>query len=117
MTSLKDKAKLALELSEMATPGPWESYNAMCCPDMGGISTTTRQGIMSVCQDKLGQYGHPMDLKDAVFCSEARTLLPELATAYLELKAAHDKLLEKLPREYDEYREEVRAIKKEEAGE
>jgi len=51
-----------------ATPGPWEPYSAMCCPDMGGVSGP--QG--SVCAHQVGRYSHPMSIEDAEFVAAAR---------------------------------------------
>lgn len=54
-------------VKEEISPWPWESYSAICCPDMGGVSGPKGK----VCQDKLGRYGHPMEIQDAQFIASA----------------------------------------------
>lgn len=128
MTDATELAKRALELAKNATPDRWILHRdddgeadkiIFSTPQDTGCDENDEcyNTVCTVPVEKYG-YGCAWDSEgNAEFIAAARTLLPDIATAYLELKAAHDKLLEKLPREYDEYREEVRAMKKEEAGE
>ena len=76
-------------LEKAATPGPWNSYSAMCCPDMGGVSS--EGSPYNVCKAGVGRYGHPMSIEDAEFVAYARNALPELIaelTRLRELEAA-----------------------------
>lgn len=70
--------------AEKASRGPWAAYNAMCCPDMGGVSGPDRR----VCQAEIGARGHPMDLEDAEFCAAARQDIPDLLAYVDELEKA-----------------------------
>ena len=54
-------ANEALDDDLIMSKGPWEAYNAMCCPDMGGISCPSST-VMSAC---IARYGHPMTFEDA----------------------------------------------------
>jgi hypothetical protein len=69
-----DKITELRRLEQAATPGPWESYSASCCPDMGGVSGPPG----TVCQSTLGRFGHPMDLTDAELIAAMRNALPGL---------------------------------------
>jgi hypothetical protein len=67
-----------------ATPGPWEAYSAMCCPDMGGVSGPRR---MSVVQCSIGTYGHPMSIEDAEFVAAARADVEALVAEVERLRS------------------------------
>lgn len=66
------------ELERKATPGPWEEYSAMCCPDMGGVSGTKS----AVCSDTRYSRGHPMIIEDATLIAAMRNNIVELIDAY-----------------------------------
>jgi hypothetical protein len=66
-----------------ATPGPWEAYSAMCCPDMGGVSGPKG----SVCAHQVGRYGHPMTIEDAEFVAAARADVETLVAEVERLRS------------------------------
>jgi len=84
-------AKRALELDKDATPGPWE-YTPL---DDVDDWTVYNAEFTFVKQDDSGV---PVSEEDGAFIAESRTLLPELAAAYLELKEKYDKAVRLLVR-------------------
>ena len=69
-----DKLKEIAKLADRATPGPWTSYSASCCPDMGGVSSEKAQ-VLNAC---VGRYGHPATIEDAEFMAACREAVPLL---------------------------------------
>lgn len=85
---IEEELKNLEELEGKASIGPWEHYSAMCCPDMGGVSSANGR----VCDDKVGHYGHPMTIEDAKFVEAARNLLPRLLKEYRKLQDKVERL-------------------------
>lgn len=65
-----------------STPGEWLAYSAMCCPDMGGVSTAGRR----VCADSVGRYGHPMTIEDAEYVEAMHRAVPLLIAEVRRLR-------------------------------
>ena len=80
-----------LSRANAATDGPWESYSALCCPDMGGV-TSSKGGVVNAC---VSRYGHPMTIEDAEFVAQARTDIVDLANKVLELEQVSGELCDK----------------------
>lgn len=66
-----------------ATPGEWEAYSAICCPDMGGVRVPGSR----VCADSVGRYGHPMTIEDAEAVAAMRRAVPLLIAEVRRLRA------------------------------
>jgi len=70
-----------LELSEKATPGPWEPYSSYCCSDMGGVVGTTSR----ICPAEMTR--HPMTIEDAEFVAASREAIPKLVAHVRSLES------------------------------
>lgn len=69
---------------EAATPGPWEAWTAVCCPDCGWVDGPKR----TVCPVYEGtKRTHTLDANDAEFIASAREDVPALLAEVERLQA------------------------------
>ncbi len=87
-------------LESKATKGPWEAYDASCCPDMGGVVGPKHK----VCADQVGRYGHPQSIEDARLIAEMRNALPALLARIASLEEALETAVHRWESYYEDQR-------------
>ena len=86
MTTTAELLAEARKLDAEATPGPWHIEMQGSCLRGVGVDSEDRSVVAVCCQNCLG--GDPrLRAEDAAFIARARTLLTQLADAYMALHA------------------------------